>query len=272
MDNTTKAYTLFSSSSGNCFYLKDGEDEILIDVGASCKAISDSLRSLGTSLDNIKAIFITHEHSDHIKGLETICKKYDIPVYCTVDTARYICSVNVPARTKIKLMEPRSEVKIGSLTVKSAKTPHDSAQSVCYRISLASGSELGYATDIGCLTEEVVDTLCGCRYVVIESNHDKTMLKSGSYPLSLKARILGSHGHLSNDDCSRFLPALVNFGCESIILAHLSKENNTPELAYSSAKEWLERAGYRVGEAVRLDVAKVNAPVSLIHEKAIIEI
>ncbi len=261
-----KAYTLFSSSGGNCFYLKDGEDEILIDVGASCKAINDSLRSLGSSLDNIKAIFITHEHSDHIKGLETICKKYNIPVFCTIASARCICAMNVPARTKIKLMEPNSTVSIGSLTVKSAKTPHDSAQSVCFRISLSCGGELGYATDIGTLTEEVVDTLCGCKYVVIESNHDKTMLKNGPYPQGLKARILGQRGHLSNEDCARFLPTLAACGCRSILLAHLSRENNTPKLAYDSAKERLGSAGYTVGEAILLDVAAVNSPVALIEE------
>lgn len=262
MSPTINAYTLFSSSGGNCFYLKDGEDEILIDVGASCKAITDSLRQLGTSLENIKAIFITHEHGDHIKGLETICKKYSTPVVCTVDTARCICSSNLPARDCIRIIDVGGSVKVGGITVKSAKTPHDSADSVCYRITLSSGEELGYATDIGSLSDEVVDTLCGCRHVVIESNHDKTMLKNGPYPQSLKMRILGSRGHLSNEDCARFLPTLAACGCKNILLAHLSRENNTPELAFSEAKEMLDSAGY--GDAVRLDVAAVNSPVALI--------
>lgn len=155
-------------------------------------------------------------------------------------------------------------VKIGGLTVRSAKTPHDSANSVCYRITLSSGEELGYATDIGNLSDEVVDTLCGCRHVVIESNHDKAMLKNGPYPQNLKMRILGSRGHLSNEDCARFLPTLAACGCKNILLAHLSRENNTPELALSSAKELLESAGF--GDEVSLDVAAVNSPVALIKE------
>lgn len=234
----------------------------MIDVGASCKAIGDSLRSLGTSLENIKAIFITHEHGDHIKGLETICKKYAIPVVCTVETARCICNSIVPARDCIRIMNVGESVKIGNLSIKSAKTPHDSADSVCFRITLSSGDELGYATDIGNLSDEVVDTLCGCRHVVIESNHDKTMLRSGPYPQSLKMRILGSHGHLSNEDCARFLPTLAACGCKNILLAHLSRENNTPELALSEAKELLSSAGF--GDDVSLDVAAVNSPVALI--------
>lgn len=257
------AYSLFSSSSGNCFFLKDGDDELLIDVGASCKAIGESLRTLGTSFENIKAIFITHEHSDHIKGLATICKKYEIPIFCAVESARYICENIVSARTRIKLMELGETVNVGDISVTSSKTPHDSLESVCYRIRLSDGNELGYATDVGCLSRGVVETLCGCRYVVIESNHDKGMLMCSSYPKYLKKRILGKCGHLSNDDCSRLLPLLAEHGCRRFLLAHLSQENNTPEIAFSFAKKQLEDAGYEVGASVTIDVAKVNSPVAL---------
>lgn len=231
---------LFSGSTGNSTYISCDGEEFLIDAGVSCKALTLALEGIGTSICNIRGIFVTHEHIDHIKGLEIISKKYNIPVYMNTNSAKYIyCTDGFEhLRAALRILDPTELVKTENAKFDVYKTPHDSWGSVCYRVTTSEGT-LGYATDIGYVTKGIASALLGCDEVVIESNHDIDMLKNGPYPVYLQNRILSKHGHLSNDDCARFLPYLAQSGTKKIWLAHLSKENNLPPIALECAKNSL---------------------------------
>lgn len=236
-------YTLFSGSSGNCVYIKDKNTEILIDAGKSAGAIEKSLTALASSLRNIDGIFLTHEHTDHTVGLEIISKKYHVPVHITspsydkcVPRDSYLCSC-------AKCHEVRYEYTLGSLKIHSFVIPHDSMQNVGYIVENDEGEKFGIATDMGHITVEIENELIGCDYAVIESNHDKAMLKSGTYPYFLKQRILSDNGHLCNEECARLALLLAHSGTKAITLAHLSRENNTPDKAFSATRTALNDGG-----------------------------
>ena len=246
-----QVYTLFSGSSGNSIYIKDQKTEILIDAGKSAQAIEKSLFSLGTSIDNIDAILLTHEHSDHFVGLEILSKKHHIPVHMTEKSYKKAVYQGSFVSQCAKMHETHYELEIGSLKISSFEIPHDSAQNVGY-IVRGSDEIFGIATDIGYVTGEIVESLSQCERIILESNHDKYMLISGKYPEFLKQRILSNGGHLSNDDASRLACTLAKNGVKSITLAHLSRENNTPTLAHDTMREALDLNGYvdvRVGVA-----------------------
>lgn len=252
--------TLFSGSSGNCSYLKAGSTEILIDAGGSTRRIESALKALDTDLNNIDAIYITHEHSDHIAALPVLLKSFKIPLYVTPESAREMYreandATRVFLREQIYTIQPGKVYKTGDFSLIPFRTPHDSVMSVGYRICVDGGECLGYATDTGHVTDTMREFLLGCKRVVVESNHDVQMLKNGPYPPFLKKRILSENGHLSNSDCANFLCELVEHGCESIMLAHLSKENNTPAAAYEVSEKTLEAYGIRVNKDVTLAVA-----------------
>ncbi|MBO5869731.1 MAG: MBL fold metallo-hydrolase [Clostridia bacterium] len=255
-----KVYTLFSSSKGNCSYIKYDRDEFLIDCGVSARAIECSLKQLGTSLSNIDAIFITHEHSDHIKGVGTISKYFKMPIYAPDKSCAHISQYMPNDKKPISLVS-NTVVELKDTALCPIATPHDARGSVGFRIRVGD-EKIGYFTDIGHLSEGVLRGLSGCRRVIIESNHDVEMLKSGPYPYPLKQRILGEFGHLSNTLCAKLLPHLVRYGCESFVLAHLSEENNRPEIAFNESLSSLNANGFCVNveneeDSVRLDVAKV---------------
>lgn len=239
-ESMIKCLPLFSGSAGNSTYVNCSGEEFLIDCGVSCKAVSCALEQIGSSISNIRGIFVTHEHIDHIKGLEIISKKYGIPVYMNTNSAKYIyCSDGYEnLRSVINILDPTQELKTENAKFDVYKTPHDSWGSVCYRVT-TDDDTLGYATDIGYVTKGIASALMGCRTVVIESNHDIEMLKNGPYPVYLQNRILSRNGHLSNDDCARFLPYLAQSGTQKIWLAHLSKENNLPPIALECAENAL---------------------------------
>lgn len=258
MENA-KIYMLFSSSKGNSAYIKYGRDEILIDCGASARAIDNALKTLGTSLKNISAILITHEHGDHIKGLPIISKYYSMPIYAPSACCDYLAE-NINGSHRLHALPVGDAIELRDSAVCAIPTPHDSRGSVGFRIR-AGEEKIGYFTDIGHLSEGVLRGLSGCRRVVIESNHDIDMLRHGDYPYSLKQRILGAKGHLSNELCAKLLPHLVNHGAESFMLAHLSEENNHPDIAYRESYRALTESGIEVDTdfptAVRLNVAPV---------------
>jgi Metal-dependent hydrolases of the beta-lactamase superfamily I len=235
-----EAYALFSGSAGNCVYIKTGGEEILVDCGKNAKTIECALTKLGSSLSNISAIYITHEHCDHVSALEVISKRYKIPIHAARGTARLIggnrageCVVEHP---------PRYAVDSRSYSIRSFVTPHDSVMCVGYRISTDDG-DIGVATDLGCITDEVGDSLLGCRGVVLESNHDRDMLMRGPYPAELKRRILSREGHLSNDDCASFAAILSRSGVGNLLLAHISRDNNLPSLALKTTQTAVAGAG-----------------------------
>lgn len=263
--------TLASGSQGNCTYIKDGETEILIDAGISGRAVEYGINALGSHLGHISAIFVTHEHVDHVKGIEALTRKVRIPVVMNAPTAdAYVGRYNPACAKYIKLLPPGRSCGVGSLSVRSFPTPHDSAGSMGFVVENATGAKAGVATDIGHVTAEIRDALLGCHTVVIESNHDEEMLRSGPYPEDLKRRILSKVGHLSNRACAELLPHLAEKGARNIVLYHLSQENNLPEMAYEAAEQALAGAGYDIcdrGGVVNLFIAPVRDVFKAVHAK-----
>ena len=257
MRNIT-AYTLFSSSSGNCLYVKTPDAEILIDAGVSARAVEKSLLTIGSSLSNIRAIFVTHEHVDHVKGLEVISKKHHIPTHMVSASARAM--IRDPESSLLRdlyLHPPVYSVRLGETVISSFPTPHDSAASVGYTVEYE-GEKFGLATDIGHITSEIATALTGADAVVLESNHDVDMLMHGPYPRELKLRVASKRGHLSNAECAEFASELAQSGTEAFMLAHLSKENNEPTLALDEIRGAVEEYGAYVC------VARPDEPVRLI--------
>ena len=250
------AYSLFSGSGGNCFLVCDESTKILVDAGVSEKKIACALNEIGTSLDEISAIFVTHEHTDHIKGLEMIEKHRPIPVHMTEGTARaFIFDPRSPIFPNLFAHRGNFSVSIGKFTVSSFSVPHDAADPVGYIIE-KDGVRVGFATDAGYVTDEMTESLVGCRAAVIESNHDERALMLGPYPYVLKERIMSKSGHLSNSDAAYLAKRLAEGGAKAILLAHLSKENNAPSLALAEVKE-------AVGSGVSVGVCEPDAVVEL---------
>lgn len=230
-------YTLFSSSKGNSSYVTDGKTSFLIDAGASAKKVTDALSSIGRRVDSICAIYVTHEHTDHISGISCLCKKYNFPVHAISPTAEKIEADNVIPHDMCYTETA------GDFAITSFPTSHDSKSSCGYVIEHKSGMKIGSMTDTGYVTEDMIKALCGCYAVILESNYDERMLISGAYPMDLKYRISSDRGHLSNSQSAEILPVLYKNGTRRVLLAHLSPENNTPELALKSALSAKEKYG-----------------------------
>lgn len=231
------AYTLFSSSSGNSSFFTDGETSFLIDAGGSGKRILSALCSLDVPPCDISAVFITHEHGDHIDGLKGFCKKNSPQIHAVSLSAPQIAAPNLTVHDRIYT------VKLGAFTVQSFATSHDSKCSVGYVIEHESGIKLGSMTDTGYVSEEMISALEGCTAVILESNYDEDMLIHGGYPADLKRRIASERGHLSNKQCAEVLPYLYKNGTRRVLLSHISPENNTPQLALESALCAVNRYG-----------------------------
>jgi len=265
-----RCHTLFSGSSGNCIYIEIDGTNILVDAGVSAKQISKSLSALGKSLSDIDAVFVTHGHSDHIKGLGILAKNYRLPIYATLGAAKetyyhffnkeeYECAYAV--RERMLTVKPGYEYEVKNVFITPFLTPHDSAESAGFVIGNAENKKaIGIATDVGHINEQLVKSLCGCNTVIIESNHDVQMVKDGPYPPFLKERVLSDYGHLSNADCSKLVSFLGDNGCKTVALFHISKDNNTPELAYNSCKNCAEL------KKMKLLIAKRSETVTIIGE------
>ena len=239
---------LYSGSSGNSTYLDAGESALLIDLGVSCRAAVTALQQLGADFSKLKGILITHEHSDHIKGLRVFLKKYPLPLYASEPGLEYLReNVEVPAGLPLYEADPEGFC-VGQMMVRPFATSHDSVGSLGYRISLPDGQELGFATDLGCYTEAVEEGLRGCRTVMLESNYDDGMILVSDYPYYLKRRIQSRSGHLSNSDCAAALPALAQNGTRNFVLGHLSQNNNLGLLAQQASEQALLQAGLERGD------------------------
>lgn len=247
---------LFSSSSGNSIYIGSGDSGILIDTGRSAKQLHLALHNIGVNPETLSAIFVTHEHSDHISGLRVFASKYNINVYATNGTITFLenqGSLNEKVSYEV-IIDKGCDA--GSLFVKPFRTSHDSSESCGYTVETSDGRKIAVCTDLGIITQEVENAITGCDLVMLESNHDKRMLENGPYPYPLKRRILGEKGHLSNEVCANQVAKLVNSGTTRIFLGHLSKENNTPELAFQTSYAELMTIGAKEGSDYILKVAK----------------
>lgn len=235
--------SLFSGSSGNCTAVNFGSDTLLFDAGRSARAIERGLCDAGIDPASVRAIFVTHEHTDHISALRVFTGKHPVPVYAALGTADAITCGHSGSVCRCR---PLDEIRIGAAMVRSFHTSHDAECPVCYRVDIENDGatvSLGIVTDTGVISDGIKDGISGCRAVLLESNHDPDMLRTGPYPAPLKQRIASARGHLSNSDSADFAAFLVAHGARKIILAHISKENNLPALALDVCRTRLNDAG-----------------------------
>ena len=234
-----KLCSIASGSSGNCIYIGHASTHLLVDAGISGKRIEQGLLQMGVNPKELSGILITHEHSDHIQGIVVLARKYGIPIYSTVET---FCAMKKGKNSIGKIDDilfqqiyPEQKWKIGEITITPFSVSHDAANPVAYVLE-AEGKKIGMVTDLGVYTEKTLHYLAGVQLLYLESNHDVNMLMVGGYPYYLKQRILGELGHLSNEMAAELLCRLYHKNLQYILLAHLSKENNYPELAYETVR------------------------------------
>jgi len=255
MNESVWSCSLSSSSRGNSVFVSCGDFKFLFDAGLSAGFIRKSLAAIGENIAEISAIFITHEHNDHVRGLEIIAKKFDIPVFLNSAAFDQLsfgikCAIEPAAR----FINAGESALFGDFHITPFSVPHDSAGNFGFVLGQNGKRKIGIITDVGHIDDAAANSLDGCRTVYIESNHDINKLKASDYPISLKRRILSGTGHLSNAACAAALPRLVTGGTANIILYHLSEENNTPALAISSAARELSACGIEA-KAINLQAA-----------------
>lgn len=258
---------LASGSKGNSTYIRAGKYSVLIDAGLSGRALEERMAALDLDIKALNALLITHEHKDHIKGIGVLSRRYDLPIYANDGTWAEAES----ELGKIKAKNRRvfsGDFIVGDLKFSPYDIYHDAAQPVGY-ICQAAGKKIVLATDTGVISEEIAARIKGADLFVLESNHDLEMLMTGKYPYFLKNRIKGSEGHLSNDDTAALLPTLLEENFPTVVLAHLSAENNNPKVAYITINNALKEAGFKVGEDLRMGCASQDktTPLFKLHKK-----
>lgn len=259
--------TIASGSSGNCVYVGSDNTHILIDAGISRKRIADGLKELDLTMSDISAIFVTHEHSDHIKGLGVISRKDGIPVISSAGTYDGIVNGgglgNLP-EDLFATMPVDSDVTVGDLNIHSFAISHDANEPFAFRVSDAYKSA-GIATDLGYYDDYIIDNLKGCDTLLVEANHDINMLQIGSYPYYLKQRILGNRGHLCNEAAGRLIDSLLHDRLGHIFLGHLSRENNYDKLAYETVRLEIDMSdSYFKSSDFEIEVADREKPSRII--------
>lgn len=248
---------LSSGSSGNCILLRSENCAVLLDCGMTGKAAENELAKAGISPENIDAIIVTHEHTDHVSGVGVMCRRYKIPVYATLGTWKaMIGAVGKIDSSLIRYIAAEVPFEISGTLFHPFATSHDASESIGLIFS-RNGKSGAVATDLGTVTRHIFDLISPCSIALIEANHDEAMLIHGSYPRHLKERILSDFGHLSNKLCGAFCAKLVREGnLRQIILGHLSLDNNTPRKAYEAVAASIEAAGFKIGSEVSLSVAE----------------
>ena len=255
--------SLYSGSSGNCLFVSTKSTKILVDCGVSGKKICDGLHSIDNSIDNIDAILITHEHSDHVQSLGMISKKYNIPVYANIETWQAMPKQKEKIDEKnINYFTNDEEFILNDLTIHPFSTPHDAINPCGFTIHNGK-KKLSIATDLGHMDNFIIDNLEQSSFILLESNYDPEILKVSRYPFNLKKRIAGPSGHLSNETAGKTISILMKKGLKEVMLGHLSKENNFPELAYQTVAEELMNNNSDINE-IKLSVASRNEPGKLI--------
>lgn len=259
-----KFCSLYSGSSGNCLFVSTNNTKILIDCGTSCKKICDGLASINSSIEDIDAILVTHEHSDHVQSLGMISKKFDIPVYANLETWNAMEKQKEKiSQDNINLFENDKDFLLNDLTIHPFSTPHDAANPCGFNIHNGK-RKLSIATDLGHIDNDIFKQLEYSSFVLLESNYDPEILKVSKYPFPLKKRIAGPNGHLSNETAGKTISALMKKDLKEVMLGHLSKENNFPELAYQTVAEQLMANNADIN-TIKLGVANRNEPGKIIN-------
>ncbi len=230
--------SIASGSSGNCIYVGSDNTHVIIDAGISGKRIEEGLNRIGLTTSDLSALLITHEHSDHIASVGVLSRKYGIPMYATKGTIKGIMQqkcLGTVDETLFNEISADNPFEIEDLHVRPIEISHDALEPVAYRIEHENRS-VGVCTDLGVYTDKIIEGFSGVDALLIEANHDVRMLQVGRYPYVLKQRILSDRGHLSNENCGRLLCKLLHDDMRSIMLGHLSAENNLAELAYEAVR------------------------------------
>lgn len=230
------AASIASGSNGNCYFIGNEQEAILIDVGISCREIEIRMTRLGLDMAIVKAIFITHEHTDHVRGLATLAKKYNLPVFCTLGTWNAI-SASIPATQAYRLTADKP-VHVGSLKVMPFAKCHDAAEPISMVVS-SEGMEVGVFTDIGRICEDVIRYFSTCDAVFLECNYEAELLQNGRYPYFLKRRIQGGQGHLSNAQALELFANHRKPGLKLVFPSHLSRDNNSTALVTQYFQNYL---------------------------------
>jgi phosphoribosyl 1,2-cyclic phosphodiesterase len=243
--------SIASGSSGNCLFAGNDDTHLLIDAGISKKRIEEGLAHFAVDGRDIDAVLVTHEHSDHIKGLGVWSRKYHVPIYATYGTIKEIrkySSLGKIDDSLFHVIRPDEDLIIGNMKIHPFSISHDAADPVSYRIQDASG-RIGQVTDLGCYDNYILDSLRDCDLLYVEANHVLRMLETGPYPYMLKRRIAGNYGHLCNEAAGQMIGLLNNDRLRQVVLGHLSKANNFPDLALQAVKaELAERFMIREGD------------------------
>ncbi|MDR2805038.1 MAG: MBL fold metallo-hydrolase [Dysgonamonadaceae bacterium] len=257
--------SLASGSSGNCYYLGTPEYGILFDAGIGCRAIRKILRNNGIELEQVIAVFITHDHTDHIKSAGSLGGKFGIPIYATsevhtgVECSRFINGLPTASRRIIRKGKP---VVIRDFIITAFEVPHDARDCVGYRAQY--GKDVWVlATDVGHIDDTVGKFICRANHLILEANYDREMLINGSYSLSLKERIMNGFGHLCNTEAAEFLAAHFNSRLRNIWLCHLSRDNNRPELACEAVERAFGQQGICIGKNLKIRALERNTPSEL---------
>lgn len=250
-----KFCSLFSGSSGNSLFVSDGETRILIDAGVSGIRIYNALLSIGEDPNNLSALVITHEHSDHTSCAGVIARRYKIPVYATKGTwdgmSRYIGPVN---EANVMHISANKDFYIKTIKVHPFSIPHDARDPVGFSF-FTEGKKVTVATDIGHINDYLMENIQNSDLLMLESNHDMDMLENGRYPYVLKRRIKSDIGHLCNDAAGETLALLASQGVKRFVIGHLSHENNNPGVAYDTVAACITRNGFSIGDTIELCVA-----------------
>lgn len=250
---------LASGSKGNAAIIESGSSRLLVDAGLSARELCRRMQTVGFDPASLTGLLVSHEHVDHVRGLAPLARRYNLPVYLHSDLADILADRLCPAQ--VCEFETGRRWRVGEIDVEAFPVTHDASCPVGFTFQTESG-KLGVATDLGIATRLVEQHLLGCRALVIESNHDESMLRDGPYPWPLKQRVKSSHGHLSNDAAGRLIDRLLWDGLESLVLAHLSETNNLPDLAGRAITRVLEAQNLCAPAVV---IARQEAPTDWVE-------
>ena len=249
---------LASGSTGNCIYVGTQRTKLLFDIGISYKIAKERLEEIKVNIDDIDAVVISHEHQDHIKGLEMIVKKRQIPIFCNSDTAKAICQLT-DLRPKFKIFSTGESFHFGDIEVHPFSIQHDTLDPVAFTLKW-NGIKFAICTDLGFVTKLVETHLKDCDYLYLEANHDEEMVHACARPMVYKQRVLSRQGHLSNRACAELLDEVYHSGLKHVFLAHLSSECNHPDLAIQTIRDLLAKKNKSVGLSIAYP-DKVSQPI-----------